>query len=136
HHDVTVTYLGQLTRPYTSTDIRADRFRIRLRDLSLSELQIAQRALEVVRSDGVPNYFDDQRFGSVAPGGEFIARLMVLGRFEDALRLALTAPYEFDRAEQKREKAILRQHWRDWATCKEKMPRGHARRLVDYLRQH
>jgi tRNA pseudouridine13 synthase len=136
HHDVTVTYLGQLLRPYTSADIRANRFRIRLRDLTAAEVDTARRALDEMRIDGVPNYFDDQRFGSVAPGGEFIARLMVREQFEEGLRLALTAPYEFDRAEQKREKAILRQHWGDWAACKANLPRSHARSLVDYLLHH
>src|SRR6516165_1681848 len=126
HHAITVQYVGQLPHPYTSSDIRANRFRIRLGDLTSAEVESARQALDEVRNDGVPNYFDDQRFGSVASGGEFIARLMVQERFEDALRLALTAPYEFDRAEQKREKAILRQHWGDWSACKSELPRGHA----------
>ncbi len=87
--------------------------------------------------EGVPNYFDDQRFGSVAgEGQEFIARLLVRGRFEDALRLALTAPYEFDRGPQKKEKTLLRERWGDWPALKEQLPRGHARSLVDYLRVH
>src|SRR5262249_21933031 len=42
----------------------------------------------------------------------------------------------FDRAEQKREKAALLQHWGDWATLKETLPRGHERSLVDYLLHH
>jgi tRNA pseudouridine13 synthase len=136
HHAITVQYVGQLPHPYTSSDIRANRFHIRLGDLTSAEVESARQALDEVRNDGVPNYFDDQRFGSVASGGEFIARLMVQERFEDALRLALTAPYEFDRAEQKREKAILRQHWGDWSACKSELPRGHARSLVDYLLHH
>ncbi len=87
--------------------------------------------------EGVPNYYDDQRFGSVAgEGQEFIARLLVRGRFEDALRLALTAPYEYDRGPQKQEKALLRERWGDWPALKEQLPRGHARSLVDYLRVH
>jgi tRNA pseudouridine13 synthase len=69
-------------------------------------------------------------------GGEFIGRLLVCGQFEAALRLALAAPYEYDRAEQKREKRILTEHWGDWEVCKERLPRGHARGLVDYLRVH
>ena len=90
-----------------------------------------------VAAEGVPNYFDDQRFGSVAgEGEEFIARLLVRGRFEDALRLALAAPYEYDRAPQKKEKALLVRHWGDWAALKDALPRGHARSLVDYLRVH
>lgn len=132
---IVVTYLGQVPRPYSSQDIRANRFLVTLRDLNETELRHAEAALAEVREQGVPNYFDDQRFGSVA-GGEFVARLMVFGHLEEALRQAVTAPYEFDRAAQKQEKAILLAHWGDWAVCKEQLPRGHARSLVDYLRVH
>jgi tRNA pseudouridine13 synthase len=133
---LSVTYLGLVGEPYTSTQIRANRFRITLRHLTPAACAAAERCLAEVRVDGVPNYFDDQRFGSVTPGGEFIARHLVLGRFEDALRLALAGPYEHDHAAQKKEKAILRAHWGDWATCKELLPRSHARSLVDYLLHH
>src|SRR6266498_1826361 len=124
---IVVTYLGQVPRPYSSQDIRANHFRITLRDLHEAKLRRAEAALAEVREQGVPNYFDDQRFGSVAGGGEFVARLMVLGRHEEALRQALTAPYEFDRAAQKQEKATLLAHWGNWSACKEHLPRGHAR---------
>ncbi len=53
-----------------------------------------------------------------------------------ALKLALAAPYEFDRADARREKELLLASWGDWAELKEKLPRGHARSLVDYLRVH
>ncbi|HEY7423895.1 MAG TPA: tRNA pseudouridine(13) synthase TruD [Gemmataceae bacterium] len=137
HHDISVRYLGQTAAPYTSQDIQANHFRLTLRDLpSAGRLAIEQR-LGAVAREGVPNYFDDQRFGSVAGAdGEFIARLLVQGRFEDALRLALTAPYEHDRAAQKEEKRLLTAHWGDWPRLKDALPRGHARSLVDYLRVH
>jgi tRNA pseudouridine13 synthase len=133
---ITVSYLGQVPAPYTSAHVRANRFRITLRNLSPAAAADAERALDEVRAEGVPNYFDDQRFGSVTAGGEFIGRLLVLGQFEDALRLALAGPYEHDRAAQKREKAVLRACWGDWAACKERLPRGHARSLADYLAHH
>ena len=136
HHGVTVDYLGQVPQPYTSADIRANRFRLTLRALAAAEADRARRALDEVRADGVPNYFDDQRFGSVSEGGEFIARLLVQGRFEEALRQALAAPYEHDRAAEKQEKGLLQKHWGDWAALKERLPRGHARSLVDYLLHH
>jgi tRNA pseudouridine13 synthase len=136
HEGVRVTYLGQIPAPFTSADIAANRFRITLRAMSPEACASAAAALDEVRHHGCPNYFDDQRFGSVVSGGEFIGRLMVRGDFEGALRLALAAPYEFDRAEQKREKAILTAHWGDWAACREKLPRGHARSLADYLVHH
>jgi tRNA pseudouridine13 synthase len=136
HHDVTLVYLGQVCEPFTSRDIRANRFHVTLRDLSATDVTRARQALEKVQRDGMPNYFDDQRFGSVDLQGEFVARLMVLGRYEEALRQALAAPYEHDRAAQKKEKAILRSHWGDWPRCKELLPRSHARSLVDYLVNH
>jgi tRNA pseudouridine13 synthase len=136
HHGVALEYLGQVTAPYTSRDIRANRFRLTLRDMTPEAVTASRQALEEVRQDGVPNYFDDQRFGSVDRQGEFVARLMVLGRYEDALRQALAAPYEHDRAAQKKEKTLLNRHWGQWAALTGLLPRGHARSLVDYLAGH
>lgn len=137
HQDVRVQYLGQVREAYTSQDIEANRFRIVLRDLREEQRRLAQEQLAQLAAEGVPNYFDDQRFGSVSgPGGEFIGRLLVRGQFEEALRLALVGPYEYDRAEQKREKERLVQHWGNWQRCKELLPRGHARSIVDYLVAH
>jgi tRNA pseudouridine13 synthase len=136
HHGVRVSYLGQVPAAYTSKDIRANRFRLTLRDFGPRAVEAAAQALEEVRAEGVPNYFDDQRFGSVSRAGAFMAREMVLGRYEEALRLALTAPYEYDRGPQKKEKAILQACWGQWAICKDRLSRGHARSLIDYLALH
>ena len=136
HERVAVRYLGRRTEPFTAADIRANRFEITLRSLSPSDVTAAEAALVEVASAGLPNYFDDQRFGSVGEQREFVAREMVFGRFERALWLALAAPYEFDRAEAKREKHFLRDKWGDWPTLKASLPRGHARSLVDYLVAH
>jgi tRNA pseudouridine13 synthase len=133
HQRIALTYLGQAAAAYCSTDIQANRFHLVLRDLSEGQIAHARQALAEIGRDGVPNYFDDQRFGSVSPGGEFVAKAIVRGDYERALRLALTAPYDFDRAAQKKEKAILRAHWGDWATVKDRLPRGHAHTLAEYL---
>ncbi len=136
HHGVTVNYLGQVAAPYASRDIQANRFHLTLRDLAPDDRSALSTRLTLLEREGVPNYFDDQRFGSVAGGGEFIARLLVQGRFEEALRLALTTPYEYDRAAQREEKRLVVEHWGDWQRLKEALPRSHARSLVDYLRVH
>jgi tRNA pseudouridine13 synthase len=136
HQNVTVDYLGQLHQPYTSRDIRANRFHLTLRALDSLESRQAWAALNDIQEEGVPNYFDDQRFGSVSAGGEFVARLLVRGQFAEALFLALTASYEFDRGSAKQEKHLLQTHWGNWTTLKTCLPRGHARSLMDYLRQH
>lgn len=137
HHQVRLHYLGQTRSPYSSKDIRGNRFRVTVRDLTAEDEGRYPPRLERIARQGVPNYFDDQRFGSVSgPDGEWIARLLVRGKFEEALRLALAGEYEHDRAAEKQEKLLLNQHWGDWALLKDRLERGHARSLVDYLRVH
>ena len=136
HERVTVTYLGQRAEPFTAHDIRANRFAVTMRAMSDIAVSHAEAALREVADAGLPNYFDDQRFGSVGEGEEFVAKEMVFGRFERALWLALAAPYEFDRADAKREKATLIELWGKWPECQAKLPKGHARSLVSYLAAH
>jgi tRNA pseudouridine13 synthase len=136
HERMDLTYLGQRREHYSSRNILANRFTITLRSLAADDVDpILQRCAEVDRM-GVPNYFDDQRFGSVTADGRFIGRELVRGNFEEALKLALVEPYEFDRSETKTEKQVLRDHWNDWPTCKAKLPKGHARSLITYLCDH
>jgi tRNA pseudouridine13 synthase len=136
HQRLTLTYLGKTAEPFIAASIKANRFLLTLRALKPDQVTTAVKALEEVQADGMPNYFDDQRFGSVGPKAEFMARPLLLGQHEEALRKALMTPYEFDRGPQKKEKVILREHWHDWLRCKELLPRGHARSLVDYLVHH
>lgn len=136
HERITLTYLGQRTEPFTASDIRANRFTITLRAMSDNAVSRAEVALREVADAGLPNYFDDQRFGSVGEQNEFVAKEMVFGRFERALWLALAAPYEHDRADAKREKTILRELWTKWPECQAKLPKGHARSIVSYLAPH
>jgi tRNA pseudouridine13 synthase len=134
HDRVRLSYLGQVGSPYASADFRGNRFRITLRDLPEEQRALFERRLEQIRTRGVPNYFDDQRFGSVAmPGGPWIARLLVERRFEDALRLALLGEYEHDRAAEKQVKRLLTAHWGDWKRLEAVLPCGHARDLAAYL---
>jgi tRNA pseudouridine13 synthase len=136
HERITLTYLGQRAEPFTAADIRANRFAVTLRAMSDADATRTELALSEVAGAGLPNYFDDQRFGSVGEQGEFVAKEMVFGRFERALWLALAAPYEFDRADAKREKATLRTLWGKWPECQAQLPKGHARSLVSYLSAH
>ena len=86
--------------------------------------------------DGLPNYFDDQRFGSVGFSGGFIARAWLAGDHEQALRLAIAEPNPADRPDTKQEKAILREFWGNWPEAKARLERSHARSLVTYLADH
>ncbi len=129
-------YLGQSDEPFRPAEILGNRFRIVMRDMQPDECARATMALEEVAQAGLPNYFDDQRFGSVTADGEFIARPWITGDFERTLWLALAAPSPFDRSGEKKEKAILSKFWKQWKECLAALGRSHRRSIVAYLNDH
>jgi tRNA pseudouridine13 synthase len=133
HGALSLEYLGRLDRPFTSHDIRANRFSITLSALESDVAARAEQALADIREQGIPNYFDDQRFGSVGSARQFVGRLLVFEKYEDALRMAIAAEYRHDRSLEKQQKRIVRQHWNDWAACLKKLRPGSIRRIVDFL---
>ncbi len=133
---VRVEYLGRTEKPFTPADIAANRFTIVLRSVDRRDAPLLAAAARDAARDGFPNYFDDQRFGSVGDSGEFIARAWCRGDFERALWLAVAQPNLRDRADEKTQKEILGAHWGNWTACKEKLTRSHRRSLVSYLADH
>lgn len=126
-------YLGQAARRFEPGDIAANRFTIVLRTLSHAESDAALAAAADVPRDGVPSYFDDQRFGSVGPSGEFIGHAWVRGDYERTLWLALAEEHPFDRAGEKSQKRLLRDLWGQWPELKQRLDRSHRRSIVTYL---
>jgi tRNA pseudouridine13 synthase len=126
-------YLGQVNGPFTASDIDGNRFTIVMRDMTAEEVERAKVAADDVRRDGLPNYFDDQRFGSLGFSGDWIAKEWCLGNWERTLWLALADPHPDDRSDDKKQKAILRDHWGRWVECKQALDRSHTRSIVTFL---
>lgn len=128
-----LTYLGQADRAFTPADIYANRFQLVLRDMKPAAAELAEEQSEAIRTHGLPNYFDDQRFGSLGRSGEWIARSWCLGDWERALWLALADPHRDDRSGEKKQKQLMRDHWGQWVECKQALDRSHRRSIVTYL---
>jgi len=130
-----LAYVGQCSRPFESKDILANAFTIVLRDAGEREAAGAAQALEAISRDGLPNYFDDQRFGSDGRSGEFIARAWCLGDYERALWLILADPNPHDRPSARSHRRLISKHWGDWARVASGVGRspwlGVIRHLVD-----
>jgi tRNA pseudouridine13 synthase len=131
--NLSLEYLGQTARRFESTDILANRFEITLRDLRPQEAESIAGGLPQVSEAGVPNYFDDQRFGSVGVSGDFVARAWCLGDYERALWLALAESNSHDRPDVREEKHALCSHWGDWSTCCQKAVRPTVRSAMERL---
>lgn len=126
-------YLGQTRLPFTPADIVGNRFQLVLRDMTPAEVQQAEAATAQIQQSGLPNYFDDQRFGSLGVSGEWIARAWCLGNWERALWLALADPHVNDSSSEKQQKQLLRDLWGHWPECQQRLDRSHRRSIVTYL---
>jgi tRNA pseudouridine13 synthase len=129
-------YLGRAPRPFGPRDLAGNRFQIVVRGLSAAQVSAAEEALAGAGRDGLPNYFDDQRFRSVGESGRFVARSWIEGDYETALWLALAEAGPSDPSGERREKEHLRARWGEWAACKEGLQRSHRRSIVTYLADH
>lgn len=124
-------FLGRSRDPITRASFDSNRFEIVVRDLETIP------DLEPVRRFGMPNYYDDQRFGSLrGTGGEFIGRALVRGEYERALRLALASPSAEDRKSERDLKARLRDRWGEWKELKGQLPPSPERSVAAYLADH
>ncbi|MAF66490.1 MAG: hypothetical protein CMJ84_12640 [Planctomycetes bacterium] len=94
-------------------------FRIRVRDLeSAAVLRLKAQESSVSRI-GLPNYFDEQRFGNLRHGQGWIAKELMLGRSEKAMRALLTSRSRWDDPRTDAFKRGLDGAWGDWSTCRD-----------------
>lgn len=129
--------LGRSSRPLSPGDIFANRFTLVLRDLAEEEAaRIQERAAQVAQF-GLPNYFDEQRFGSLVPGEDHIAKHVLRRSAAGALRAYLTQPFVGDPAPVRKFKTFAAPHWGDWDALFEAAPRpSNFRSVLTYLRDH
>lgn len=129
-----LNYLGRAERPAGRGTLLGNRFRIVVRDLSEEDAaRVAGRALAAAR-DGFPDYYDDQRFGSLrGTGGRFIAKALLSGDAGEALRLAIASPSHEDRSRTKRRRKLLRERWGDFAGLAAALDASVERRICERL---
>ena len=112
--DLRLKPLGRTGRPLSGENTTSNRFRVTVRALTDEDLTELPRAAAEVNRLGVVNYFDSQRFGSLKHGQGFIAKDLLRGDFEAALRNYLAKPSPLDRTDDAKVKEFWRRHWGDW----------------------
>src|SRR6267142_5832811 len=130
--DLRLKLIGRTAQPLTSANISANRFEVTARDLGSEEAgRVAESVAEVQRV-GVVNYFDSQRFGFLKHGQGFIARHLLRGDFESALKAFLATPSELDRSDDAKVKAFWRDYWGEWQL---RAPQEAGKRYAPLLRR-
>ncbi len=115
-----LSFVGFMERPMGPDLIEANRFNITLRDIPEDRTERLEQNLLKVSREGIPNYFDDQRFGSFDPKSGFIAEKIIKRHYNGALKIYLTHVHPGDRAEEKKRKRFFYEHWGDWKSCLKK----------------
>lgn len=129
-------FLGRAKAPVKPSTLAGNRFTITLRAVRPDEVPVVREVVERVRRTGLPNYFDDQRFGSARHGQGFFARSAIRGEWEEALRLVIGCPARKDSARDKKARSLIRDNWGKWKKLAETLPRTHERAIVQYLAEH
>lgn len=78
-------FLGYIDNQIETGDLMRNRFTLTIRDLDTKHLENIEQRIKFVKENGVPNYFDSQRFGSTI-NGIFIARFLIKEDYEGALK--------------------------------------------------
>lgn len=126
-------FLGFSTEPMAPAKIVSNHFELTVRELTEAEAVTLVAGAEAVKERGMPNYFDDQRFGNVDKERGHIAERMLQGKWEEALNMALTNIHPEEHAEAKQRKRELRERWGDWDACQEIAETALERRALDLL---
>ena len=134
---------GFINHPIVAADITGNRFAIVLRDLARPASEEMDRRARLLSShppSDIPhptsllltNYFGAQRFGSARHGAGWIAKSLITGDFETALKLAIGTPARKDTGKTRDFTRILATHWGNWKAMKD-LPRLPEGRAIDVL---
>ncbi|MGB9661163.1 MAG: tRNA pseudouridine(13) synthase TruD [Moorellaceae bacterium] len=127
--------IGYLDRPMGPDLLEGNAFTITLRALQNEEVSHIRHRAEEVRGFGFPNYFDDQRFGSMDRERGFLAERLLKGHYKGSLEIYLTAIYPEEKKEAKERKRFFRQHWGDWEACLTAAKTGREKSIFALLAQ-
>ncbi len=117
-------------------DLRGNRFRIIVRDLDETQAAALGPELLHLGEVGLPNYFDDQRFGSLSPDG-FIGKSILMRDSEEVVRLYLSSPMAGDTREVRAFKRLVASHWGQWGYLLHQAPRpSNYRSVLTFLKDH
>lgn len=126
--------LGFADEPMRPELVRGNQFMITLRAIKPEEMTSLEKNLQAIRQQGLPNYFDDQRFGSYDRERGFAAEKILKGDWEAALLIYLTLKYPEEKRQAKLRKQFFRENWWDWDACLGRARTATERRIFAFLK--
>ena len=129
--------VGYRRRPLAPSDLLGNAFALVVRDLYAEEAERLGQRLTEMAHGGLPNYYDEQRFGSFTPEGHSIGKAILRRDAEAALRAYLTVPFVGDPRPVRAFKRQAAALWPDWPALFATAPRpSNYRSVLTYLVGH
>ena len=130
---ISIKAIVNMDRPFTSQELWGNRFTIVIRDVE--NLDIIHETVKQVQERGLPNYYGYQRFGIQRPNTHIVGKLIILRKFEDAIRELIGTPwFEEDEKIAKAREYFLKG---DYAKALEYWPRSlrflPERKVIEHL---
>ncbi|KPK73894.1 hypothetical protein AMJ87_00155 [candidate division WOR_3 bacterium SM23_60] len=113
----TLRPIGKADFPVTPRMLQGNAFCITLRGMTEKEVERLESNTPEIESYGFPNYFDEQRFGSVRHGQGFVAKKLILEHYGGALKLLMCYSHKEDGPRERKFKDYCLGHWRNWSGC-------------------
>lgn len=134
--ELSVSLAGFAEEPLTPADSLGNRFRVVLRDVDPRQRERLDVALSLVRRHGLPNYFDDQRFGNLEHGQGWVTAMLMRGQVKMALKRMIASESHKLPQRERAFHAALRRDWGDWQACRDHAGRfGRHHSLFEHLRR-
>lgn len=131
---------GFVDEPILLGKFQFNKFTIVVRDIKEGQAESLMATSKKILSMGVPNYFDNQRFGSLRGAEAFIAKFLIQDNWQEALKIVLTSTSRHDPASIRHCRKAIKEKWGDWKSCMkacktEKRARRELR-IISFLVDH
>ena len=124
--DIKIEFLGYGDRPITLGQLEGNKFEIVVREL--------KRPLTIVHA--IPNYYDDQRFGGFRPNMHLAGKQVLLGNYEEAVKIKLLNPFPCETPDYVEARESMKEHWGDWRKIRLPNSMTIEKRIVGHLVNH
>ena len=128
--NVSSELVGFLDEPLHTGDLKGNKFAIVVRDLFENQVEKAVRNHAQVLA-GVPNYFDSQRFGSLKGVEGFIAKDVLRGKYEEAVKKIIIATTKHQKSKIRAVRKFIKFNWGEWPLCLDEVKKAGLERTVE-----
>lgn len=134
--ELAIRQIGRLDRHLETADVTSNAFEVVVRDMTGDDMRRLRHNLAQVKRDGLPAYFDDQRFGCLRHGQGFIVRDILKGHLDTAVRSMIAAPSPYGPDHVEKYKYGIRKRWGDWKELAAYSKGRRGQSLFAYLADH